>query len=79
MLCALPWGVSTREYREVLPQMAATAGVLRSAISRQAAEHHILSAVAVDTESREPIVGIEQPPRRTLPRSGACQPGKASP
>jgi transposase-like protein len=36
MLGALLRGVSTREYREVLPQMAATVGVSRSAISRKA-------------------------------------------
>src|SRR5689334_6532221 len=36
MLGALMRGVSTREYREVLPQMAATVGVSKSAISRQA-------------------------------------------
>jgi putative transposase len=36
MLGALMRGVSTREYREVLPQMAATVGVSRSAVSRQA-------------------------------------------
>jgi transposase-like protein len=38
MLGALLRGVSTREYHEVLPQMAATVGVSRSAISRQAIE-----------------------------------------
>lgn len=38
MLGALLRGVSTREYQEVLPQMAATVGVSRSAISRQAIE-----------------------------------------
>ncbi|MGH8415486.1 MAG: IS256 family transposase [Bryobacteraceae bacterium] len=36
MLGALLRGVSTREYQEVLPQMAATVGVSRSAISRKA-------------------------------------------
>jgi putative transposase len=41
MLGALLRGVSTREYQEVLPQMAATAGVSRSAISRQAIEASI--------------------------------------
>jgi len=35
---ALLRGVSTREYQEVLPQMAETVGVSRSAISRQAIE-----------------------------------------
>ena len=35
MLGALLRGVSTREYREVLPQMAETVGVSRSAISRK--------------------------------------------
>lgn len=90
MLGALLRGVSTREYQEVLPQMAATVGVSRSAISRQAieasveqlqqlqerrwdqveilviyidgqrfAEHHILSAVGVDTEGKKHILGIE--------------------
>lgn len=34
MLGALLRGVSTREYQEVLPQMAQTVGVSRSAISR---------------------------------------------
>ncbi len=38
MLGALLRGVSTREYQEVLPRMAATAGVSRSAISRRAIE-----------------------------------------
>lgn len=38
MLGALMRGVSTREYQEVLPQMAATVGVSKSAISRQAIE-----------------------------------------
>jgi transposase-like protein len=38
MLGALLRGVSTREYQEVLPQMAATVGVSCSAISRKAVE-----------------------------------------
>jgi putative transposase len=38
MLGALMRGVSTREYQEVLPQMAATVGVSRSAISRKVVE-----------------------------------------
>ena len=38
MLGALLRGISTREYREVLPQVAATVGVSKSAISRQAIE-----------------------------------------
>ena len=38
MLGALLRGVSTREYHEVLPQMAKTVGVSRSAISRRAVE-----------------------------------------
>ena len=38
MLGTLLRGVSTREYREVLPEMAATVGVSRSAVSRQAIE-----------------------------------------
>lgn len=38
MLGKLLRGVSTREYAEVLPQMAATVGVSRSAVSRQAME-----------------------------------------
>ena len=38
MLGALMRGVSTREYQEVLPQMAETVGVSRSAISRKAVE-----------------------------------------
>src|SRR5437667_865524 len=38
LLGALVRGVSTREYAEVLPQMAETEGVSRSAISRQAIE-----------------------------------------
>ena len=90
MLGALLRGVSTREYQEVLPQMAETVGVSRSAISRKAveasteqlkqlqerrwenveilvvyidgqrfAEHHILSAVGVDTEGKKHILGIE--------------------
>ena len=38
MLGALLRGVSTREYDEVLPQMAETVGVSRSSVSRQAME-----------------------------------------
>ncbi|HSL69599.1 MAG TPA: IS256 family transposase [Longimicrobiales bacterium] len=38
MLGALMRGVSTREYDEVLPQMAETVGVSRSSVSRQAIE-----------------------------------------
>jgi transposase-like protein len=38
MMGALLRGVSTRQYEEVLPEMAATAGVSRSSISRQAIE-----------------------------------------
>lgn len=38
MLNALMRGVSTRQYNDVLPTMAATVGVSRSAVSRQAAE-----------------------------------------
>jgi transposase-like protein len=38
MLGALLRGVSTREYKEVLPEMASTVGVSKSAISRQAIE-----------------------------------------
>jgi putative transposase len=38
MLGALMRGISTREYHEVLPTMAETAGVSRSAVSRQAIE-----------------------------------------
>lgn len=90
LLGALLRGVSTREYQEVLPQMAETVGVSRSAISRKAVEasveqlqqlqerrwdkvellviyidgqrfgeHHIISAVGVDTTGRKHILGIE--------------------
>jgi len=38
MMGTLLGGVSTREYAEVLPEMAETAGVSRSSISRQAIE-----------------------------------------
>jgi putative transposase len=38
LLGALLRGISTREYQEVLPQMAETVGVSRSAISRKASE-----------------------------------------
>jgi putative transposase len=38
LLGALLRGLSTRQYREVLPQMAQTVGVSRSAISREAVE-----------------------------------------
>jgi len=38
MMGALLRGVSTRQYEEVLPEMAETAGVSRSSISRQAIE-----------------------------------------
>ena len=38
MMGGLLRGVSTRQYEEVLPEMAATAGVSRSSISRQAIE-----------------------------------------
>ena len=90
MLNALMRGLSTRQYNDVLPAMAATVGVSRSAVSRQAAEasaeqlkqlqerrwdevdilaiyidgqrfgeHHILSAVGVDTAGRKHILGVE--------------------
>ena len=90
MLNALMRGLSTRQYNDVLPAMAATVGVSRSAVSRQAAEasaeqlkqlqerrwdevgilviyidgqrygeHHILSAVGVDTSGRKHILAIE--------------------
>jgi transposase-like protein len=38
MMGALLRGVSTRQYKEILPEMAETAGVSRSSISRQAIE-----------------------------------------
>ena len=38
MLGALLRGVSTRQYEEVLPEMAASAGVARSSVSRKAIE-----------------------------------------
>jgi putative transposase len=38
MMGALLRGVSTREYAQVLPEMAETAGVSRSSISRQTLE-----------------------------------------
>jgi putative transposase len=38
MIGALLRGVSTRQYEEVLPELAATAGVSRSSVSRQAIE-----------------------------------------
>jgi putative transposase len=38
MMGALLRGVSTRQYKEVLPEMAETAGVSRSSVSRQAIE-----------------------------------------
>ena len=41
MMGALLRGVSTREYAEVLPEMAETAGVSRSSVSRQAMEGSI--------------------------------------
>jgi putative transposase len=41
MLGALLRGISTREYHEVLPKMAETVGVSRSAVSRQAIEASI--------------------------------------
>jgi putative transposase len=41
MLGALMRGISTREYHEVLPKMAETVGVSRSAVSRQAIEASI--------------------------------------
>lgn len=41
MLGALLRGISTREYHEVLPHMAATVGVSRSAVSRQAIDASI--------------------------------------
>ena len=41
MLGALLRGISTREYHEVLPKMAETVGVSRSAVSRQAMEASI--------------------------------------
>jgi putative transposase len=90
MLNALMRGLSTRQYNDVLPAMAATVGVSRSAVSRQAAvasaeqlkqlqerrwdeveilviyidgqrfgQHHILSAVGVDSSGRKHILGID--------------------
>ena len=41
MLGALMRGISTREYHQVLPKMAETVGVSRSAVSRQAMEASI--------------------------------------
>src|SRR5689334_1723250 len=38
MMGTLLRGVSTRQYAEVLPEMAATVGVSRSSVSRQAIE-----------------------------------------
>ena len=41
MMAALMRGISTREYHEVLPKMAETVGISRSAVSRQAMEASI--------------------------------------
>ena len=91
MLGALLRGVSTRQYRDVLPQMAQTVGVSRSTVSREAieasaqqleqllerrwddvellviyidgqryGEHHVISAVGVDTDGKKHVLGIQE-------------------
>lgn len=53
MMGTLLRGVSTREYAEVLPEMAETAGVSRSSVSRQAIE----GSVEQRRQSRERALG----------------------
>jgi len=91
MFGALLRGVSTRQYREVLPQMAHTVGVSKSAVSREAieastaqltallerrweevdllaiyidgqqhGEHHVISAVGVDSSGKKHVLGIQE-------------------
>jgi len=91
MFGALLRGVSTRQYRDVLPQMAQTVGVSKSAVSREAieashaqlttllerhwedvdllviyidgqqhGEHHVISAVGVDSSGKKHVLGIQE-------------------
>jgi transposase-like protein len=91
MFSTLLRGVSTRQYRDVLPQMAQTVGVSKSAVSREAieastaqlttllerrweevdllaiyidgqqhGEHHVISAVGVDSSGKKHVLGIQQ-------------------
>lgn len=91
MFGALLRGVSTRQYRDVLPQMAQTVGVSKSAVSREAieastaqlstllerrwddvdllviyidgqqhGEHHVISAVGVDSGGKKHVLGIQE-------------------
>jgi putative transposase len=84
-------GVSTRQYRDVLPQLATTVGVSKSAVSREAieasseqliqllerrwddadllviyidgqqhGEHHVISAVGVDSSGQKHVLGIQE-------------------
>jgi transposase-like protein len=55
MLGALMGGVSSREYQEVLPQMPATVGVSRSAISRKVVEAGIEQLQQLQERRREDI------------------------
>jgi len=91
MLEILMHGVSTRRYRQVLPEMAETVGVSKSSVSREFieaseealkslcerrfegkeilivyvdgqvfGEHHILSAVGVDSQGYKHVLGVRQ-------------------
>jgi transposase-like protein len=91
MFSALLRGVSTRQYRDVLPEMAQTVGVSKSAVSREAieastaqlttllerrweevdllaiyidgqqhGEHHVISAVGVDSSGEKHVLGIQE-------------------
>ena len=88
MLDVLMRGISTRQYAEVLPEMASTCGVSKSTVSREAAEageaalqelverrfegidllviyldgmqfgeHHVISAVGVDSARHKHVLG----------------------
>jgi putative transposase len=91
MLDVLMRGISTRQYEQVLPEMADSCGVSKSNVSREAMEageealkellerrfdeldllviyldgmvfgdHHMISAVGVDTAGRKHVLGIQQ-------------------
>ena len=90
MLDLVMRGVSTRQYKPVLPEMAESVGISRSAVSRETieaseaelkklterplkeldllilyldgvcfADHHVISAVGVDSEGNKHVLGIQ--------------------
>jgi putative transposase len=55
MLGALMRGISTREYHEVLPKMAESVGVSRSAVSRQAIEASVEQLKQLQEQRRDQV------------------------